>query len=404
MRIKKFTGKTFQDAFENVRKELGEDAVILNSRKTKPTSGSEQIHRQEIYEITAAIDKQNLLKEFRSSPPKNPKVYSPVGSSLNISQKTVPTINNKILSNHNSVNQKLHEQSEEIRQLHQDIREVKKTLNKVSDLIKFSSMPALPELFKSILKKLVENEVHEDLAKAIVQTVLTQTKPSDYQNPEIVTDHLLSLLSRMIKENKPLEKIEKKPYVVTLIGPTGVGKTTTIAKIAANLKLHHHKKVAIISADTYRIAAIEQLQTFANIANIPMDVVYSPEEMQGVIFKFRERDFILIDTVGRNQRNEQHVRELNKFIQKANPDEIHLVLSITSSLKNLLDVVRRFNIIQPNRLLFTKLDEAIYTGNILNVLYKHQMPVSYLTTGQVVPNDINIAYRKELVKMVCKGV
>jgi flagellar biosynthesis protein FlhF len=404
MRIKKFTGKTFQDAFENVKKELGEDAVILNSRKAKQESAIDVINRGDIYEITAAVDKLNSPPESISTIKRIKKPYEN-GSTQKKSLDRQGQISSRIQSLiANTVDHKLLEQTQDIKQIHLDMKEMKRSLIQVSDFLKYSRMPALPDNLNAILKKLVNNDVHQDLAKAIVQTVYSQTKPNDYKNKTVLANVLFTLLLKMIKDSKPLEKIDRQPYVVALIGPTGVGKTTTIAKIAANLKLHNHKKVAIISADTYRIAAIEQLQTFANIANIPMDVVYSPEDMRKAIYKFRDRDFIFIDTVGRSQRNEQHIKELNIFVETANPDEVHLVLSLTNGLDNQLDIIRRFNIMKPNRLLFTKLDEALSTGNIINVLYKHQIPVSYLTNGQVVPNDITVADRKQLANLIYKGV
>ncbi len=208
----------------------------------------------------------------------------------------------------------------------------------------------------------------------------------------------------MLKIAPPLENARRNPYVVTLIGPTGVGKTTTIAKLAATMKLFNNKKVGLISADTYRIAAIEQLQTFANIANIPMDVVYTPEEMQQSLQKFQDRELILIDTVGRSQKNNQQLKDLQLFIDAGEPDEVHLVLSMTSGLRTLLDVVRRFKPLRPNRIIFSKCDESSSPGLLLNVLYKHQIPVSYLTTGQTVPNDIMKAEKDRLARWIYSGV
>ncbi|HFE63390.1 flagellar biosynthesis protein FlhF [candidate division KSB1 bacterium 4484_188] len=407
MKIKKFTGSSFQDAFEKVKGELGENAVILNSRKVKDGGILDFINSKEVYEITAAVDEAKNTGNRASQGARVSQAYrqhanSPGGKNNgngngkhNGNGEMVPTL---------PVNRKLDEQSQELKVLHDEIKDIKNVLNQVSDFLKYSRMPALPETFKTVLKKLVDNEVHEDLAKAVTQTVYSKTNSVDYKNKTTVVNNLLSLLLRMIKVARPIEMVERSPYVIALVGPTGVGKTTTIAKIAANQKLYNRSRVALISADTYRIAAIEQLQTFANIASIPMNVVYSPEDMRDAIHKFRDYDLILIDTVGRSQKNEKHLRELNRFIEMANPDEVHLVLSLTTALKNLLDIMRRFKIMRPNRLIFTKLDEATNTGNILNVLYKHQLPVSFLTTGQVVPNDITVPRKETLANLIYQGV
>jgi len=410
MRIKKFQGKSFQEAYEKMKKELGEEAIILNSRTIKPSNGLFDIFSDKgIYEITAAIDPAPASQNAASRQPAKgngrtagypgytPPQKKPHTSSVS-TPRTVPT------NGGGNTDTEILKQLGQITELKDEIKDIKKVLNQVADFLKYSRMPALPETFKTILKELVDNEVHEDLSRAIVQTVYAHTDAGDYDNQKVVTENLMKLITRMIKIGSPLEDVKRTPYVVTLVGPTGVGKTTTIAKIAANAKLYHQKKVALISADTYRIAAIEQLQTFANIANIPMSVAYSPEEIREAIYKYREKDLILIDTVGRSQKNEQHLKDLYKFVDTANPDEVMLVLSLTSSLKTLLDIIRRFSIMKPNRFVFSKLDEATNTGNIINVLYKHQLPVSYLTTGQTVPNDIMRADKEILANLIYKGV
>ncbi len=404
MKIKKFTGKSFQEAFDQVKKELGADAVILNSRKIKEGGILDFMNSNEVYEITAAADKSKTQVKPVPIPAAARRAYGSQTVPENVNKSNAGLEQNIAALSVDVAEEKIVRQTEEIKVLQDEIKDIKKVLNDVSDFLKYSRMPALPETFKTILKQLVDNEVNEDLAKAIVQTVYSQTNPEDYKNSPMVVSRLMALLNRMAKTAHPIEKVKRSPYVVALVGPTGVGKTTTIAKIAANLKLYHQKKVALISADTYRIAAIEQLQTFANIAGIPMNVTYSPEDMKEAIYKFRERDIILVDTVGRSQKNEEHLKHLRQFVEVANPDETHLVLSLTTSFKNLMDIIRRFNVMRPNHFIFTKLDEAINTGNILNILYKYQIPVSYLTTGQVVPNDIATAEKMTLANLIYKGV
>ncbi len=410
MRIKKFTGKSFQDAFDQVKKNLGANAVILNSRKIKEGGILDFMNSKEMYEVTAAVDEEKSAKEQESIPLKARQAYQIPGK---VEGKNNGNGTNGWNGNGNgngSVAQQapdtrmLKQHSHDIKLLHEEIQDLKKSLTQVSDFLKYSKMPALPDIFKQILKKLMHNDVNEDLAKAFVQTVYSKTNASDYKNKTTVVNNLLILMKRMIKIAPSLEKAKRSPYVVAMVGPTGVGKTTTVAKLAANLKLYGQKKVALISADTYRIAAIEQLQTFANIASIPMSVVYSPEDMQGALKKFRDKDIVLIDTVGRSQKNKDHLKNLNNFIEMAKPDETHLVLSLTTGFRNLLDIIQRFQVMRPNRFVFTKLDEALNTGNILNILYKHQLPVSYITTGQVVPNDITEAEKNTLVNLIFKGV
>lgn len=406
MRIKKFTGRSFQEAFERVKAELGADAVILNSRKIKEGGLLDFMNSDARYEITAAVDSGNGHRPAAARARQATRTYQEIVERARLVKENGNGNGNGHASTTEEtlLKAKLQEQTREIRTLQDELKDIKKVLNQVADFLKYSRMPALPELFKGVLKTLTDNEVHEDLAKAIVQTIYSQMPASDYKNKVAVENTLQALLKRMIKVAQPLDKARRHPYVVALVGPTGVGKTTTIAKLAANLKLYGNHKVGLISADTYRIAAIEQLQTFANIANIPMTVTYSPEDMREAIRKFRQQDIILIDTVGRNPKNQEHLRMLQQFVEMANPDEVHLVLSLTTGFKTLLDIIRRFKIMRPNRLIFTKLDEAINTGNILNVLYKYQIPISYLTNGQVVPNDITAAEKQTIANLIYKGV
>lgn len=411
MKIKKFVGRSFQEAFNQMKEELGEDAIILNSRTIKSGDSIDFAGRRATHEITAAVDRVTKEPVLAGEPDQNlplgalqPAYRRPAPGNFSRASRSgdVPAPKTaKVVRR--QTDEKILAQLGQIHELRDEIQDMRKVLTEVADFLKYSRMPALPKPFKNLLKNLVNKDVHEDLAKALVQTVYARTDAADYQRAEVIQKNLLGLLERMIRIGKPVENVKRRPYVVSLIGPTGVGKTTTIAKLAANAKLRADKKVALISADTYRIAAIEQLQTFANIANIPMSVAYSPEEMREAIFQFRQKDIIFIDTVGRSQKHEQHLRDLQKFVDAANPDEVHLVLSLTSGLKTVLDVMKRFSIMRPNRLIFSKLDEAANSGNILNVLYKHQIPVSYLTTGQTVPNDILPAGIQTISRAILNG-
>jgi flagellar biosynthesis protein FlhF len=182
-----------------------------------------------------------------------------------------------------------------------------------------------------------------------------------------------------------------------------VGKTTTIAKLAALSKLSHGCNVGLISADTYRIGAIEQLRTFAGIADIPMEVVYEPSDMGPALARFQDKDVVYVDTVGRSQRGEKDLAELKQFLDASGPDEVHLVLSAPTGVPTQLEVVDRFRTLQPNRLLFSKLDEVAAAGPLARVARETGIPLSYVTTGQTVPDDILQADARGLATMIYTG-
>ena len=192
----------------------------------------------------------------------------------------------------------------------------------------------------------------------------------------------------------PIRAVAGTRRVVALVGPTGVGKTTTVAKLAANFKLVHGMRVGLVTVDTYRIAAVEQLKTYAEIIDLPLAVANDPGEMPRAIDELGAVDMVFIDTAGRSPRDEVKIRELAEFMAQARPDEVHLVLSAGGGEQTLRSAVDRFTQVRADRLILTKLDEAEGFGAILGVLGQANRPVSYLTTGQAVPDDIEPADRE----------
>ena len=181
---------------------------------------------------------------------------------------------------------------------------------------------------------------------------------------------------------------------MALVGPTGVGKTTTIAKLAANYRLREKRRVGLITVDTYRVAAVEQLRTYADIIDLPMEVVATPREMREAVARMSHLDLVLMDTAGRSPRDEVKIQELKSMLAEAEPDEVHLVLSSTAGAKSLISTAERFADVGTTALLLTKLDEAHSLGHLVSLVRECQLPVSYLTDGQNVPDDIQVAERR----------
>jgi flagellar biosynthesis protein FlhF len=197
-----------------------------------------------------------------------------------------------------------------------------------------------------------------------------------------------------------------KTRVVFFIGPTGVGKTTTIAKIASRYKVEQDNRVALITADTYRIAATEQLRVYANILDVPMSVVYSSEELNDAIEKLQECDLIFVDTAGFSHRNETQREDIKNLIQNMDErwdKEVYLVLSATTKYKDLLEIVDIYREISDFKLIFTKLDETSAYGNLLNIKLYSGADLSYMTNGQNVPDDIELFNIQKIVKQILGG-
>jgi flagellar biosynthesis protein FlhF len=187
---------------------------------------------------------------------------------------------------------------------------------------------------------------------------------------------------------------------VALVGPTGVGKTTTIAKLSADFHLRERRRVGLITVDTYRIAAVEQLRTYADIIELPMEVVATPKAMRAAIERLADRDLILMDTAGRSPRDEVRIQELKAMLAEARADEVHLVLSTVASLPALRKSVQKFAAVGTTAILLTKLDEATGLGSLLPLLLQSGLPLSYLTHGQNVPDDIEPADRRKVARML----
>ena len=245
-------------------------------------------------------------------------------------------------------------------ELRNEMQSMQGALREISDHMRYARAPELPDSMRELYTTLIDEDVDEGLARQMVLAVDESLTPEQRRNRDTTKDALLRVMARMIRVPEGTKSRRRKMKVVALIGPTGVGKTTTIAKLAAIHKLLQRKNVGLISTDTYRIGAIEQLRTFASIADIPMEVVYKPTELAAALKKFRDRDVVFLDTVGRSHRSKKELVELGKFVQSADPDEVHLVVSAATAPRAIAEIVRQFGALKPNRLLFTKLDEADY--------------------------------------------
>lgn len=371
------------EALEQVKRQFGRNAVILHTR-TLTRGGFLGIGGSPYIEITAAAEPGDLSwPPRRASVPPRPVAPSRIDDAAALARTPTPPA--PVLSD-------------------ALLAEVGSLKSMVSDLVRDTRRlcaDRVPEELYDTYRRLVENEVAEQIAQQLINDVRSDLPPERVQDPGAVRARLAGLLERMLPTAGPIQPVRNAaPTIIALVGPTGVGKTTTIAKLAANFCLRERRKVGLITIDTYRIAAVEQLKTYAEIIDVPLTVAMSPDQLSDAVRGMSDRDVILIDTAGRSQRDAIRIKDLERFFRAVRPDEIHLVLSGTCSEAVLHETIERFRAVGIDRVIFTKLDEAIGFGVILSCLTKANAKLSYVTTGQDVPDDIEVGRAETLARLI----
>lgn len=270
----------------------------------------------------------------------------------------------------------------------------------------------LPDALADQMLTLIRREVSQELAREIVANVRSSLSREALDDPEQVRQAVFGQIAGMIPTAEhedsagglPDRLPEERPCIMALVGPTGVGKTTTVAKLAATYRLRRRRSVGLITMDTYRIGAVEQLRTYANIIGVRLEVASTPEQMSQALEKMQGLDVVLIDTAGRSQRDDPRLDQLQSMLEAAKPDLVHLVLSSTSGQSVMLEASERFGRLGIDRLIFTKLDEAVGLGVLLNVARRVNKQLSFITTGQEVPHQIEVGQAHRLARLVIDGL
>ncbi|MDY7222985.1 flagellar biosynthesis protein FlhF [Halalkalibacterium halodurans] len=362
MKVKKYVASSMGEAMEKIRVELGEHAVILNSKEIE-TGGFLGFFTKKKLEVIAAIDPIERAKV--TLPPKKRKGWNVDGRPSSVNEKSTESLLVEI----------------------QELKKMMQTIN-----TKETSMQSYPEPFHSFDEQLKQQEVCEAVRLQLVKHLLQAwlQEEGDEQTPWSY-EELLTKGEQLLKRKLsllPEGGITFQKKFVNIVGPTGVGKTTTIAKLAAHSVLKKKKKVALITTDTYRIAAVEQLKTYAKILNIPLEVVYSMEDFQKAKNQFIHYDLVLVDSAGRNFRNALYVKELEKVIDFKHEAENYLVLSLTGKYRDMKVIIEQFSLVPIKQIIFTKQDETDTYGAMLNMMFEQGKGVAYVTNGQNVPDDI----------------
>lgn len=261
--------------------------------------------------------------------------------------------------------------------------------------------PQMPEQLFDLYLDLIQREVGEEIAREMIAEIQKEMTGNQLLSFDLVKQRLIDIMDSMIQVAGPVcRNVDDTARIVALIGPTGVGKTTTIAKLAANFKLRQNRRVGLITIDTYRIGAVDQLRTYAKIIDVPLRVVLTPAELKEAVAEMTDMDYVLIDTAGRSQHDRLKVKELQTFLDAAQPHEVHLVLSTTTNQASMVSAVEQFKKLGVNRLILTKLDEAISFGVILSAMKKIDAALSYVTMGQNVPDDIEVCTGRKLAQLL----
>ena len=399
MIIKKFQGKTEAEAVESAKKELGDGIVIMNVRNVKK-KGMFSFLKPQMVEVTVALEEEPVRPG--TVPEKDLNLTDAIANIRSVSEKALQQ--EAAGKKEQGSQEEKHADStvieEKLDSLHFLLEQQmqKPEENKTEDKAEAEEeTPSEMEQFMKLLyNNMLENEVNEKYANQIIDEIEKSNKPN------MPFDYALSnIYQKMIlKFGKPagITPAAQGPKMLFFIGPTGVGKTTTIAKIASHFCVDGGKKVALLTADTYRIAAAEQLRTYANILEVPFRIIYSVEELSQAMRDFKDCDYILVDTAGHSHQNAEQKKVMKELIHSVDgilEKEVFLVLSATTKYRDLLSIADTYSDMTDYKLIFTKLDETITLGNLLNLkLY---------TCGQNVPDDIEAFNPQKTVKRLLGG-
>ncbi|RRD95005.1 flagellar biosynthesis protein FlhF [Clostridiales bacterium COT073_COT-073] len=394
MKIMKYRAETEREAMLQAKEELGSEALILSIKSVKP-KGIWSFFRKAYVEVTAALDddRKEIVSPEQAKAERELAEFKSFISKLSDKQRQAEEKSSIAVP-------------EPVRQVG-----IEPTVSAPSAVL-----TAVPQIEKKpdsedkssqssiirqvIYEQLLDNEVEENLANQLLAALLTSDQTFSLE------EGLNTIYRQIVKELSEIHPVtlsSGKAKPIFFVGSTGVGKTTTIAKLASLFTLEKKCKVALITADTYRIAAVEQLRTYANILDIPIRVIYKEEEIVGCIEEFADRDLIFIDTAGRSYQDTKHLGELKELLNQVDDKQVYLVLSLSTKNSDLQKTVNAYDFTDFS-LIFTKLDETLAYGSILNLRHKTGKPLAYITTGQNVPEDIAELDPYEIANKILGGV
>lgn len=446
MSIKTFRGRTIAEALDALKKEMGKDAVILNTRTFK-SGGLFGFGARTITEIIATTAGEagrkadarakSRSRQAPSSTPTTPApaiISAPSGTYRPAPQHSVahpipPATPSRAALDPRAqprgttaapaatpipptdpLNSPIRDVAKLIvaantkTPIEEELASIKKMVAQVMRTSAGSRQPAMPDALFDCYRRLLEAEVAAEIADEITSAVRSELTAEQLADPakvnSAVTRRLAGFIPVSADSSMPGRGRDGRPLTIALVGPTGVGKTTTLAKLAATYKLRHGLRVGLITADTYRIAAVDQLRTYADIIGLPLRVAMTPSEVRAAVHSLAECDVILIDTAGRSPRDGARLAELRAMLDAAQPHQRHLVLSSTASESALNETASAFAPLGYDRVILTKLDEAVNFGVLVNVCRRLETRLSFVTHGQEVPDHIEAGNPERLARAI----
>jgi flagellar biosynthesis protein FlhF len=382
MQIKKFVAPTLKEATLKMKDELGSEAIILGTRIIE----NEAVYgTRRMFEITAGTEEEKFEED-------------------NDGLEIPPFVEKTKKKEEPAPPPPFRSFSEELKEVTRKLREAQQTRNPVKKQELQAPVEPKHESVEQDLKDVVDTLYHKDVNKNVISAVINELKKyKKFLHSSNLDNYVLSALASMIPTANIELKKTNQPRVIAFVGPTGVGKTTCIAKLAVIAKILHNLDVGLISIDTYRLGAIDQLKIFSEITKTDMLVAYEPAEIAKHMNTFRKKDIIFVDTAGRSPRNTEQLQQMKGFLDVVKPHETFLVLSTTSSTKSMSEAADKFGIFNYSSFIFSKIDEAVTYGNIINLTTAHNKPAAYLSNGQTIPDDIISADPEFIANMIYTG-
>lgn len=372
--VKKYRAPDMAAALSQIKAELGSDAIILQSQRTK-SGGILGLFGKPVWEVVAAKDRDLRLPPSRES--------------LRTEARSITPSDRKRTS----------AQASELKEIHRMILDLQEAMKEIG-LQSKQIPPELPEALRILHRVLLKQEVDERDVSALTRAVREELGTQAESSYVGVRDCLKGHLEKRISVTGPLICKPGECQVLFLVGPTGVGKTTTLVKIAANLVLAERRRVALVTTDTFRVAGVAQLQSYADIIGVDLKVAYSPEDLRRHVDENKGMDFLLVDCPGHGQYDTAHLGTLHSFLDAVEPRLVYLTLSCSTKYSDMLEIAESFDVDNVDGLLITKIDETNTYGSILNLLKQTGKPLAYMTNGQNVPYDISTATPAKVAEML----